>query len=157
MAGFTIKGEVQGLGPVLAAMRGMKLGMRNRALSRGITKATRVVRKAAKALAPVDTTSQGLLTKGAYRKSIDLKVSVKGERIVGIVGPARDKTPVKTVEGRQVPHPSNLAFLLEFGHGGPHPAPAIPHMRPAWDANKAACLKIISDECWLEVAKWARA
>jgi HK97 gp10 family phage protein len=31
---------------------------------------------------------------------------------------------------------THVAHLVEFGHGGPHPAPAHPFFRPAWDANK---------------------
>lgn len=28
------------------------------------------------------------------------------------------------------------AKLVEYGHGGPHPAPPHPFFRPGWDANK---------------------
>lgn len=163
--GFSIRGEVSGLGPVLQAMQGMKLGVRNKALRRGVTKATRLVRKAAKALAPVDTTTVGLTEKGVYKKSIDVKVSVKGDRVVGIVGPKRMKvqTGVRRRKGKKsevgeavYQDPSRIGHLLEFGHAGPHPAAAKPHMRPAWDANKNQASKIIADECWLEIAKWSR-
>jgi HK97 gp10 family phage protein len=33
------------------------------------------------------------------------------------------------------------AHLVEFGHGGPHPAPAHPFMRPAWDSSKREVLE----------------
>jgi HK97 gp10 family phage protein len=33
------------------------------------------------------------------------------------------------------------AHLVEFGHGGPHPAPAHPFFRPAWDSNKNQILQ----------------
>lgn len=34
------------------------------------------------------------------------------------------------LDGKSAPH----AHLVEYGHGGPHPAPAHPFMRPAFDA-----------------------
>ncbi len=39
---------------------------------------------------------------------------------------------VGIVNGRDAPH----AHLVEDGHGGPHPAPAHPFVRPAFDATK---------------------
>ncbi len=35
--------------------------------------------------------------------------------------------------------------LVEFGHGGPHPAPAHPFFRPAWDSTKKEAKQIIID------------
>ena len=37
------------------------------------------------------------------------------------------------------------AHLVEFGHGGPHPAKAHPFFRPAWDSKKSEAEKIIVD------------
>src|SRR4051812_13056965 len=97
MGAFAIRGQVDGLGPVLSAMKSLKLGVRNRGIRRGVAKASRRVAKAAKALAPVDTTTKGLEVKGLYKKSIGSKVSVKGDRVVGVVGPRRGfKTQVGT-------------------------------------------------------------
>jgi HK97 gp10 family phage protein len=36
------------------------------------------------------------------------------------------------IRPRKAPH----AHLVEFGHGGPHPAPPHPFLRPAWDSCK---------------------
>lgn len=36
------------------------------------------------------------------------------------------------IRPRKAPH----GHLVEFGHGGPHPAPAHPFVRPAWDGIK---------------------
>jgi HK97 gp10 family phage protein len=36
------------------------------------------------------------------------------------------------IRPRKAPH----AHLVEFGHGGPHPAPAHPFIRPAWEETK---------------------
>jgi HK97 gp10 family phage protein len=37
------------------------------------------------------------------------------------------------------------AHLVEFGHGGPHPAPAHPFMRPVWDTSKREVLEGIKE------------
>lgn len=165
MGAFSIHGEVSGLGEVLTAMKGIKLGLRNKALRRGILKAGRRVAKAAKALAPVDTTTAGLMERNVYKKSLTAKVSVKGDRVVGIVGPERKRVQVNVrrrkgkdseVGDPVYQNPGNIGHLLEFGHAGPHPAPAKPHLRPAWDANKNEAVKIIGEECWAELQKWAK-
>jgi len=36
------------------------------------------------------------------------------------------------IRPRKAPH----AHLVEYGHGGPHPAPPHPFIRPAWDEIK---------------------
>jgi HK97 gp10 family phage protein len=36
------------------------------------------------------------------------------------------------IRPRKAPH----AHLVEYGHGGPHPAPPHPFIRPAWDELK---------------------
>jgi HK97 gp10 family phage protein len=36
------------------------------------------------------------------------------------------------IRPRKAPH----AHLVEYGHGGPHPAPPHPFVRPAWDGVK---------------------
>lgn len=43
------------------------------------------------------------------------------------------------IRPRKAPH----AHLVEFGHGGPHPAPAHPFVRPAWDSVKASVMEKI--------------
>lgn len=42
--------------------------------------------------------------------------------------------------------PARIAHLVEFGHGGKHPAKAKPFMRPAWDQNKQAVEKKMGEE-----------
>ena len=41
--------------------------------------------------------------------------------------------------------PANITHLVEYGHGGKHPAAAKPFLRPALDGNKAACLQDVAD------------
>lgn len=45
------------------------------------------------------------------------------------------------VNFRKAPH----AHLVEFGHGGPHPAPPYPFMRPAVESNAGRVEKIFRD------------
>lgn len=170
--GFTIRGEVSGLGPVLQAMQGMKLGLRNKALRRGITKASRLVAKAAKA--KLHTKSGNNILK----KSIGAKVVVKGDRVLGIVGPRngfKQQIGVRHDGSPVYEDPAKIAHLKENGRAAVavtdkkvlsdgrevfgtsvKAVPAEPFMRPAWDENKDAVVNIIADECWLELAKWSR-
>jgi HK97 gp10 family phage protein len=39
----------------------------------------------------------------------------------------------------------SIAHLVEFGHGGPHPAKEHPFMRPAFEENKPGLIKGIED------------
>lgn len=43
------------------------------------------------------------------------------------------------VNFKTAPH----AHLVEFGHGGPHPAPPHPFMRPAIDANSSRAIEMM--------------
>ncbi len=163
---FVIKGSVDGLGPVMLALNSIKLGVRNRAMRRALTKAGRLVTKAAKALAPFDVTTEGLTVKNLYKKSIIAKVNVKGDKAYCIVGPKNIKVQVgvrkrggkKSRPGDPIyQNPGKIGHLLEFGHSRPpHPAPPHPHLRPAWDANKKKVVDVISEELWLELAKQGR-
>lgn len=46
------------------------------------------------------------------------------------------------VDRKKAPH----AHLVEFGHGGPHPAPPHPYLRPALDAVKLAAKELMGQE-----------
>lgn len=46
------------------------------------------------------------------------------------------------VDRKKAPH----AHLVEFGHGGPHPAPAHPFLRPALTAFKRAAVDLMGRE-----------
>ena len=97
--------------------------------------------------------------------SVSLKVEAGG--VTAIIGAARGfKTQVK-VQRRQsrgvltrfgpgtpvYQDPSKIGHLLEFGHGGPHPAPAHPHLRPAFDETKGRVETLIIQECQVEIDK----
>lgn len=48
----------------------------------------------------------------------------------------------------EAPH----AHLVEFGHGGPHPAPPHPFLRPGYEAGKQEAYQIMKEE----LASWVR-
>jgi len=48
---------------------------------------------------------------------------------------------IAAVDRKKAPH----AHLVEFGHGGPHPAPPYPFFRPAVDENENKVYKDVED------------
>lgn len=42
--------------------------------------------------------------------------------------------------------PAKIAHLVENGHGGPHPAPAYPFLRPAFEQNVGRIEQIFTEE-----------
>jgi HK97 gp10 family phage protein len=99
--------------------------------------AARVVAKDAKRRAPKGKT--GNLKKGIVAKKTRRKggVSAALGLNVGEAAPA-----ITAIDFRKAPH----AALVEFGHGGPHPAPAHPFFRPAWDANREKVTRQIIED-----------
>ena len=51
---------------------------------------------------------------------------------------------------------SYYPMSVEFGHGGPHPAPAHPFLRPAFDTNKERAKRIIAREIGQRITAEAR-
>ncbi len=57
-------------------------------------------------------------------------------------GKPQHPSAIVGVDRKKVPH----AHLVEFGHGGPHPAPAHPFLRPALDAIRGAAARMMGQE-----------
>lgn len=80
--------------------------------------------------------------------SSDPKV-ITGELIGSIkVGNIRKRGAGKQITVG-VHHKDNAAYFsnaLEFGHGGPAPAPAHPFVRPAYDTESGAAYEVMKDE-----------
>jgi len=74
----------------------------------------RIVRDRIREKAPQGPT--GNLKAAAYATALPESTTRKAVAFAGI-------------RPRKAPH----AHLVEFGHGGPHPAPPHPFVRPAWD------------------------
>jgi len=77
----------------------------------------RLVRDRIRAKAPQGKT--GNLKGAAYAAGLNETTTRKAVAFAG-------------VRPRKAPH----AHLVEFGHGGPHPAPPHPFVRPAWDESR---------------------
>jgi len=76
----------------------------------------------------------------------DFIFATKGKRAKGglnsladLIGGERGPSVIVGVDRRKAPH----SHLIEFGHGGPHPAPAYPFLRPAVAATRGAAMSII--------------
>jgi HK97 gp10 family phage protein len=99
--------------------------------------AAKVIASDAKRRAPKGKT-------GNLRRSIVAKKTKRRGGFSATLGlSAGEAAPAITaIDFRKGPH----AHLVEYGHGGPHPAPAHPFFRPAWDANKSRVEKQIVDD-----------
>lgn len=79
-----------------------------------LLKQARIVRDRVKQKAPRGPT--GNLKRAAYATVLPETTTTRTVAFAGI-------------RPRRAPH----AHLVEYGHGGPHPAPPHPFFRPAWD------------------------
>jgi HK97 gp10 family phage protein len=158
---FAIKAVVtsDSLTAALRRLNGLKPGRRNAILRTATTKSTRIIAKAAKGNLSARRKTQkkeGIARLGLLQKSIGIKVKVYNNAVVGLVGPrkgfkqqvgVRKKGGAKSKTGDPIHHdPANIAHLVELGHGGPHPAPAYPFLRPAFENNKKQVERIFIDE-----------
>lgn len=102
---------------------------------RAISKAARLLVKAAKTKCPKKT--------GQLRKSLGFKPKTYKTGVYAIVGPRSGFAT--NVDGKKH-DPKKIAHLVEGGHGGPHAAPAHPFLRPAMDQTSASNMALIADE-----------
>lgn len=160
----------------LARLDGLKMGRRNVILRTACTKACRILAKAAGAKLRDrrrEQKKQGITRNGLLKKSMGYVVRVYGNKVVGVIGPRngfktqigvrtrggaqrtveivrRKYTKTVTVQTKKgdpiFEDPAKIGHLVEFGHGGPHPAPAYPFMRPAWDENAARIEQLFAEE-----------
>lgn len=86
----------------------------------------KLVRDRIREKAPLGPT--GNLKAAAYASSIP----------ASLTGPALAFAGIRP---RKAPH----AHLVEYGHGGPHPAPPHPFVRPAWDGCKEEVKRNIAE------------
>lgn len=171
---FAIK-RVIGAQDTNRVMDALKVGVRNRILRKATRKAASIINKLAKSrLGASNKASRKARRKasrkagvntprwptGAMRKSIGIKTyTSKRNASVGVIGPRRGfKIQVGTrTDGRPIFHdPANIAHLVEYGHGGPHPAPPHPFMRPAWDQGARPAFQVYRQELTEGIAKIAR-
>lgn len=107
-AGFELEGipELKAVLKRVGATTGKKL------IADAAVRAMEPIESAAKSNAPVAT--------GKLKRSIKIQIW--------------EQTPKKL--DAEVYVEDNKAHLVEYGHGGPRPAPAHPFLRPAFDAHK---------------------
>jgi HK97 gp10 family phage protein len=109
------------------------------AMSKPIVGAARL-----RALSTVEPGS-GLLSESITRKIVKRAKVARGLSIIG----ADMKVSGTRPDGRKEV-PGNIFHLVEFGHGGPHPAPPHPILRPAYDERideaQAAGQKVLEEE-----------
>ena len=99
--------------------------------------AAKVIANDARRRAPKGKT--GNLRKGIVAK----KTKRRGGMTAALGLSAGEAAPAITaIDFRKAPH----AHLVEYGHGGPHPAPAHPFFRPAWDANREKVTRQIIED-----------
>lgn len=144
---FSTQVKVTGVQELADRFGNLKVAIVNKAWRKGLTKAAQVVAKATKANISTKTAT------GFLRKSIGQKVKVPrvnprtgaaAKPAYAIVGPRSKFREFRGLytRGKQKGFarehiPAKIAHLVEYGHGGPHPAPAYPFMRPAWQSTKA--------------------
>jgi HK97 gp10 family phage protein len=67
--------------------------------------------------------------------------NLKRSLIAKLMPRSRVSIAIAAVDRKIAPH----GHLVEFGHGGPHPAPAHPFFRPAWDETRDKIYKTITE------------
>jgi HK97 gp10 family phage protein len=147
---FKIKAKIEGLNPLLKKLESVAHRTRTQALRKGLRRGTAVVLASAKGKVPVRTgwLKRALATKvkaskkGAYGVVGALAETTrdsKGKRKRTRLGRAMDKAGVTGVS------PSKYAHLVEYGHGGPAPAPPHPFLRPALDEQSGAVVSALAE------------
>ena len=92
--------------------------------------ASEIVRVAQSRLTP----GHGFQT-GALQRALGFRVSPKtGQAWIGI----RRGASGSAAPGRTPHRPTRVGHLIEFGHGGPHPARAYPFLKPAVAGEQSA-------------------
>ena len=151
--------EDKGLQKLLEKLSTLPKKVQKKTLNKAIAAGNRIILGAAKARVRRRT---GMLARALGQR---VKIYRSGGVVVGITGPRTGY--VKTRTGRKATalakrfaaagvKPTKYAHLVEQGHSGPHPAPAYPFLRPAFDSTRGQVLdamsRIIQDGI-LEAAK----
>ena len=139
--------DIQNEKKLQKALRDLGKASRQRTvLKKALNKASTPVNKEAKRQAP--TRHKQL------RKSIG-KVSrtYKPSSVIVVIGP---RVGYAFIDDKGYKHnPVKYAHLVEYGHGGPHPAPAHPFLRPAYDNKINEVNRIFNEEAWKNIRKEA--
>lgn len=144
VAGISLQGKPE----TLAAFARVKSLMNSSEVQDAILPAAMVVRDLAKRLVNLGPgkgghlrdfifATKGKLAKGETGATADFARSIYGDEFGNAAGPS----VIAGIDLKKAPH----AALVEFGHGGPHPAPPHPFMRPAAASARPLAIQIIED------------
>ena len=149
---FRLIGDVE----LKAKLLGLQKNAASKIMRPAVSKGCRVIRKAVSdKLTPGNVLSQEAT--GLMRKALRIKVSRRRKD-----NDSYGKVYVSRKIMRWEPQygglhvPGNVAHLVEFGHGGPHPAPAHPFMRPSLDEKRGAALTEVENEARKRLSEMAR-
>lgn len=118
-----------------AIIRTLPDKVQRKLLRRAVTKGSTPVLRRAKQLAPRRS--------GLLRRSLKRKIKTyKGGVVVAVIGPDKN---VSGVVGKRKHTPGKIAHLVEYGHGGKHPAPPHAFLEPALESTKAQAVAIMED------------
>ena len=129
---MAFKITINGSKDLLDKLERIKASVARKAARKAVKEAAKILVPAAKA----NCRAGNAVRTGKMRDSITYAVrQPKRARAKAYVGP--EFYPA-LAEGGGAENPGRIAHLVEFGHGGPHPAPPHPFMRPAFEATKGA-------------------
>jgi HK97 gp10 family phage protein len=161
---FQTKYRIDGLDTLLRRLDGLKRSLKTRILRAATRAGASLYNKAAKAAVKPGRTRDAETRTGLLKDSLGIKMTVRRSgTAVAVIGPRvgfKKQIGLTTRAGKGGPvgtpiyeDPANIAHLVEFGHGGPHPAPPHPFMRPAWDSTKGQVLRVMADKIATGLAK----
>lgn len=145
MAGFAVYVKTEGLEQALRKLDVLKGSAQTRVVRGALTKASVPVLDAMKAKCPT--------LHGNLKRALGRKTTKRRGGATVILGARRGfRKQIGSIsrglnKGKPIfEDPANIAHLVEFGHGGPHPAPPHPFARPAWDETKDEAMAIATRE-----------
>jgi hypothetical protein len=136
-----------------------------RTLKRAVLEALEPVAKSARSKAPRSARPVRVkghtIDQGTYAESIDVGVTLSRRQAGTSTVAPNTPTSAAAFVG---PKPQGPGVLEEFGTTQRHwrngkstgSAPAHPHMRPAWDENKAGVLELLGEMLWVQIAATAK-
>lgn len=155
---FTIRAQLKGVDDLVRQLDALKRG-RSRIMRKALTKGAKLIVAAARRKVP---TRYGLLKKSL---GVAIRSYRGGERLVAVIGPRAGfrvqvgtvvRGGIKSKPGDPImADPVKYAHLVEFGHGGAHPAPAHPFLRPALDETGGEVMDAIRNSIIDDLAKLA--
>ena len=134
---YKIKGQIDGLGAVLAKLKQLPKKVAAKAIKAGVSQAGKLLLWAAKSRAPRQT---GLLRRSLGRK---VKVFRNTGKVVAIVGPRVGFREEVVRDGKtMISNPTRYAHLVELGTARTQ---RKPFLKPAFKQQREAMMKAIAD------------